>query len=104
MKPCAICSAETEHNFGDDDPKTRYPVCQECHESGRHDRWQHQAILRLRMAQVIFPSEGNLANDFAKLQRWEKHDSRIKDGVCPNGCARLENNECPVCHFTYHVT
>ena len=32
-------------------------------------------------------------------------DDRIKDGVCPNGCARMTqvaagDFECPVCHFT----
>lgn len=110
---CAVCEGDflmgdkTVVSFGSEDVRTRYPVCRVCHESGKHEVWREKAIAELRAATVSFVSEGNLAEDYRELLSWQKHDERLSDGVCPNGCARMVkidrcNSECPVCHFGYY--
>lgn len=105
QRVCSVCQGGADlGSVGDDDPVTRYPVCRECYESGRHERWRLAAIAEIRGSNVGFESRGNLADDLRELRAYRKHDARIEDGVCPNGCALMvwhdeRHAECPVCHF-----
>lgn len=110
-KICVVCNCSEGEmgTFGNDDPKTRYTVCRKCHESGAHKKWAEKAIKDLQESPVVMVSVGNLAEDIKELRVYQKHHSRIQDGVCPNGCARLaevdsNNSECPICHFSYYHT
>lgn len=105
---CAVCDEpfeEADLNLSDEGLGS-YPCCDTCLTTGRHDRWREQAIAALTGCQIVFVSKGNLADDYRTLCIWQRHSSRLDDGICPNGCARLtETNEtsasCPVCGFQY---
>lgn len=111
---CVVC--EVEHLRGTDqigfwmptdNPETHYPVCLGCVNSERHEQWRAKAISTVRNSGIAFISKGNLADDYRETLSFQKHDDRIKDGVCPNGCARMvqiegRDFECPVCHFVLH--
>lgn len=111
---CVVCAKDFNGDtdqpgtWRDDCAKSGYTVCRGCHEGGAHEKWRAKAIAALRASTVAFPSEGNLAADYRVLVEYQRHDDRIKDGVCPNGCARMTGGggqrECPVCHFTLNET
>lgn len=104
---CVACGELTPGSFGPDEEEQRVPCCQACADSGEVVKWAERAIARLRDSRVGFVSHGNLAKDLAELEAWERHNSREEDGICPNGCARLERLEpgndyvrkCPSCGF-----
>lgn len=107
IRVCSVCQGcEDLGSVGDDDPVTRFPVCRTCHESGRYERWRLAAIAEIRGSNLGFVSNGNLADDLRQVRAYLKHDSRIEDGVCPNGCALMvwddeRHANCPVCHFAF---
>lgn len=102
---CSCCGEDANGTFGDDEPATRYPVCQECMESGKHSEWRARAIAFLNQHRNIgIETKGNLADDYRQILGYVKHSTRIDDGICPNGCARMialdsHNAKCPVCQF-----
>lgn len=83
---------------------TPYPVCAVCHNTGRHHGWRVKAIEELQTSHVAFQTLGNLALDIAELRRFKLSNSRIEDGVCPNGCSLMLHSgkgekTCPICNF-----
>lgn len=106
---CPVCNESFEQGDPDlgcfeEEGAGDYLCCTTCAESGRHERWRAMAIEALQSSGVAFASKGNLAADYRTLVDYQKHSARLADGVCPNGCARLVNNNCPVCGFTYQTT
>lgn len=58
------------------------------------------------MSEVAFPSSGDPEKDREIAARWASTEARLEDGICPNGCARLERvveDEvvCNVCKFSF---
>lgn len=106
VKQCVVCQAETPHTFGTDEPSSRYPVCEDCHVRGKHDTWRQKAIKFLQDCPVKGVCSGNLADDLRDIQSHMRGNARIQEGVCPNGCARMNilnthEAQCPVCRFVY---
>lgn len=103
---CVVCQGLAEGTFGGDDEKSRYPVCGKCMETGAHDRWRERTSQIWRESGVAIESSGNYADDVKEILAYLKHNSRIADGVCPNGCALMvrdddHNAHCPSCSFSY---
>jgi len=113
---CAVCEQSfpisAVGSFGEDAPESRYPVCQECYHSGKHQEWREAAIAELMekcTCHIAFQSNHNLAEDIKTLRDYKRHTARIQDGICPNGCAALividaHNSRCDVCGFHHQHT
>lgn len=112
-EPCVCCEVITTGHFGQHDKPavTFIPVCENCYfdpinenNETKFSKWLAETIKILQESRVAFKSNGNLAEDRKTLEAFLKHDARIEDGVCPNGCARMNQVEpghqnCPVCDF-----
>lgn len=106
---CVCCQTLTEQRvWQDEDPDgvegvSSMPVCEACYDSGRFEAWVVNGLKEIRESLVGFESSGNLAKDLETLRSYKKHNSRIEDGVCPNGCALMiidgNVHTCPSCHF-----
>lgn len=111
-KPCVVCGimrAAENMGYWCDEGYAPYPVCRFCHETGPHEAWRRVAIEEVKASNLgLMIREGwNLAEHIKEIRAFKKHDSRIEDGICPNGCARMiqddtHNVHCPVCRFSYY--
>lgn len=55
-------------------------------------------------SEIAFPSTGDPQQDAELLDRYELHDRRMKQNICPNGCGQMTitdafNRDCPTCGF-----
>lgn len=98
---CLLCNAEEAPNIWHQPHYEPVAVCDTCKDGGAFDRW----LDPFRRAKVSIQISGHLAKDRKELMDYEKHESRIEDGICPNGCARLNIKddgsvyECPACGY-----
>ncbi len=58
------------------------------------------------MSHIGIVSTGDPEQDAKQLKQAQTYDERLKEGLCPNGCALLEweapyNAQCPKCRFMY---
>ena len=94
--------------FGSDATQNAIRVCRTCVESGAAAMKMDGLVLRMDS----IPDDGvamEIADDTTydqiveQLELHHTHSARIKDGVCPNGCARMTKSgnvsDCPVCGF-----
>ena len=96
--------------FEDRPPEASLPCCRGCYEGAGFKVWVEASIELLKESPIAFVSSGNLAEDRKTVENYAKHESRIQDGICPNGCAQMvraeagddHNAECPVCKFGYY--
>lgn len=109
QKPCSICGEISIGTAGFDHwtEEQRIPCCESCGAAEKFIPWCEMAIKVLDECQIGFESRSNLADDYKEAKRCMLVEERMKDGVCPNGCARMVRYEdgddhtrtCPVCKF-----
>lgn len=119
LEPCAVCGELDKEKLGrvgfdGMPPEAEIVACRECYKDGGDDtkfaKWFLKALDSIRSAEVAFISSGNVAKDLRTLEDYRKHDSRIKDGICPNGCAQMVRQypdsahyaKCPTCNFQHY--
>lgn len=109
---CIVCKGPSNggrFRTPDIDPEQQdIPCCRACNDSGKLKQWWNDTVQEIRELVQGHAFEksfftGNPLVDVINLRDWKKGYERIKDGVCPNGCARLRVLRhgvlCPVCQF-----
>jgi hypothetical protein len=97
---CAVCDGVSDGLWHHSNTDEYFPCCTKC-AKGRVRRWIDECYDLVKK----FPIEttGSIIKDRVMALTRSIWESRIEDGVCPNGCARLEtasgHQECPKCKF-----
>lgn len=109
MKPCVACGELCNGGWQlDGQPESALPVCPACYAHGADDskfaKWWNESVALIEAWPRQAVTSGNLAEDRRRVELDMKQEERIRDGVCPNGCARLEridshSVQCPACKF-----
>lgn len=109
---CVICGALTigVFTFKDWNPPEGVFCCQTCWQSGRMNKWL-EPFNEAASRGLAFEINGRGPVELRQeMIDFFVQDSRIQDGICPNGCARLQpidgdesGARCPVCGFEHYT-
>lgn len=113
LEPCVVCGEQSEGMYGPEEGKhpSSMPVCLDCFNSGKLEAWWNAAKAEIdelgaKYGMMPWEPDKSLAWHLKEYRAHAKSRIRQEDGVCPNGCARLEMKDgdphlafCPRCGF-----